>query len=113
MTALAAALPGFGDYLTIAVKSRAAAIATAHMLLNLTLVTLYIAAFVLMIDDNAVTGTNLGIVVALHGLGSGLLLLSGVLGGEMVYRHHLAVIPEDESVAAEEERRHTAEPSVR
>src|SRR5438874_12167775 len=45
VTALAAALPGFGDYLTIAVKSRAAAIATAHMLLNLTLVTLYIAAF--------------------------------------------------------------------
>lgn len=113
VTALAASLSGFGDYFTLAVKTRAAVIGAAHMVLNLALVALYIAAFALMIDDNAVSGTNLAVVVALHGIGNALLVASGILGGEMVYRHHLAVIPEDESVAAEEARRHIERAGVR
>jgi uncharacterized membrane protein len=106
-TALLAALPGFGDYLTVAIKSKAAAMATAHMLLNLTVVGLFGAAFFLQLDNGAVAGTELSLVVVLHLIGAGLLGLSGVLGGEMVHRHHLAIIPEDAEVEREEVRRHS------
>src|SRR5689334_8285138 len=44
ITALVAALPGFGDYLTMAVKSDARGIATTHMALNLTTVALFFVA---------------------------------------------------------------------
>lgn len=110
-TALLAALPGFGDYFTIGIKSEARIIGAAHMLLNLTTVALFAAALLLMIDNNAVDGTNLAIVVALHAVGVGLLSISGVLGGEMTFRHHLAVIPHADEVEREEAR-HRAETFV-
>jgi hypothetical protein len=67
--------------------------ATAHMLLNLAVVGLFGAAFLVQVDNGALSGTDLTLVVALHAIGVGLLSVSGVLGGEMVHRHHLAVIP--------------------
>ena len=106
VSALIAALPGFGDYLTIARKSRASTIATAHMTLNLVIVALYILATILMIDHNATDGSQLGAVFILHLVGSALLLFSGWLGGEMVFRHHLAMVPDD-GREQEEETRHT------
>src|SRR5690242_828132 len=51
VSALVAALPGFGDYFTMAINSTARAMATAHMLFNLTTVALYFAAMLLMLDD--------------------------------------------------------------
>jgi len=95
VSALVAALPGFGDYFTMALKSDAAAMATAHMLLNLGVVALFFIAMLFMLDDNAVSGGALGATVALHAVGVGALLVSGWLGGEMVFRHHLAVAPDD------------------
>ena len=69
--------------------------ATAHMVLNLAVVGLFFVAMLLMLDDNAVGGPRLGATVALHAVGVGALLVSGWLGGEMVFRHHLAVAPDD------------------
>ncbi len=101
LTALVAALPGFGDYFTMALKSRIAAMATAHMLLNLATVGIFSAAYLVQMDNGALTGSNLTLLVALHAVGIGLLSLSGVLGGEMVYRHHLAIVPSEGEAAAE------------
>jgi uncharacterized membrane protein len=106
VTALVAALPGFGDYFTMAIRSTARMHATVHMLLNLGVVALFVAAAVVMLDDGAVEGSGLTIMVVLHGLGVGLVTLSGVLGGEMVYRHHLAVIPQNSEVPDQEASRH-------
>jgi uncharacterized membrane protein len=93
ISALIAALPGFGDYFMVASKTEAAGIAVAHMLLNLTALALFFVAILLMLNDNATSGGRLVAVVTLHGVGLILLGLSGWLGGEMVYRHHLAVVP--------------------
>lgn len=106
VTALVAALPGFGDYLTMAVQSDARIIATVHMVANLAVVTLFAVAAGLQADDGALAGRDLTAVVILHGVAIGLLALSGALGGEMVYRHHLAMIPDDREHEAREQARH-------
>src|SRR6185437_316128 len=94
ISALVAALPGLGDYLAVALRTDAAMMATAHMVLNVTVVALYFIAMLLMLDDGALAGGRLSAVIALHAIGVGLLLLSGWLGGEMVFRHHLGMIPD-------------------
>jgi uncharacterized membrane protein len=106
VTALGAALPGFGDYLTIAVHSDARFLATAHMVLNLAIVILFAVAVGFQVDDGALRGSNLTAVVILHGIGVAMLAVSGALGGEMVYRHHLAMIPDDSEEAEREYARH-------
>lgn len=106
VTALVAALPGFGDYITMARRTDARAVATAHMTLNLVVVALYFVAMLLMLDDGALDGGRLSAVVILHAVGVGLLLLSGWLGGEMVFRHHLAVVPDSGELEIEEDRQH-------
>ncbi len=103
---LIAAVPGIGDYLTMAVESTARVHATAHMLLNVAVIVLFVAAAIVMRDDRALEGSALTTVIILHGLGVVLLAVSGVLGGEMVYRHHLGVIPESEDIARGERERH-------
>jgi uncharacterized membrane protein len=106
VTGLLAALPGFGDYFTLAQHTDARGIATAHMLLNLITVLLFLIAAILMANLAAATGGRLMAVFVLHLLGVGLLALSGWLGGEMVYRHHLATIPEDAEMERAEHARH-------
>jgi uncharacterized membrane protein len=113
VTALVAALPGFGDYFTIALRSRAALQATAHMLLNLTLVGLFAGAFVLQLDNGALEGAELTIVVILHAVGVGFLSVSGYLGGDMSHRQHLAIVPHDEQFEREEEATHLEHAGVR
>jgi len=106
VTALVAAIPGFGDYLSVALYSDARVMATAHLALNLTVVGLYAVAAAFAADEGATRGADLGIVVALHAVGVALLAVSGALGGEMVYRHHLAVIPDDAEHEVSERRHH-------
>ena len=106
VTALVAALPGFGDYITLASKTEAREMATAHMVLNLIVVGLFVVAMLLMLDEGATDGTRLGLVVAFHAVGVMLLAVSGWLGGHMVYRYHLAVDPDDADLEREEHRRH-------
>jgi uncharacterized membrane protein len=107
--ALVAAVPGFGDYLTVALHSNSRIMATFHMVLNLSVVALFAIAAALAVDDGATSGGALAAMVLLHAIGVGLLAISGALGGEMVYRHHLAMIPDDLEHATAERRRHLAE----
>jgi uncharacterized membrane protein len=102
VTALLAALAGLGDYLGVAVHTKARGMATTHMLLNIVTVALFIAAALIMRDDNAMTGANRNTVVILHGIGVALLAVSGWLGGELSFRHHLGMVPHD--AQAERER---------
>jgi uncharacterized membrane protein len=106
VSALVAALPGLVDFLSIAVKSDAKGMATAHMAINVTVVVLYIVATAVMFDHGALSGGNLTLVVILHAVGTGILGVSGWLGGEMVYRYHLSMIPDDLDVERAEQRRH-------
>ena len=70
------------------------------------IVALFFIAMLLMMDDGALSGSNLTIVVVLHGVGVGVLLLSGWLGGEMVYRHHLGMVPDTGELEREEHQLH-------
>lgn len=106
VTAAVAAVPGFGDYLTMAVNSDSRVIATAHMALNISVLVLFAVAAGFQVDEGALSGSNLTAVVILHGIGVGLLAVSGALGGEMVYRHHLAMIPDDVEQEQRERARH-------
>jgi uncharacterized membrane protein len=100
--ALPAAVAGFGDYFGVAIHTTARGVATAHMLMNLLTVVLFTGAALLMRDNNATTGGSLNTVVILHGAGIGILAISGWLGGEMSFRHHLGMVPHD--AEAERER---------
>lgn len=112
VAALLAALPGFGDYFTMAIQSDARTIATVHMALNLSVVALFVVALLLMRSNGATVGGLYTAVIVLHAVAVGLLALSGWLGGEMVYRHHLAVVPDDAELEREEHRRHDARPHL-
>jgi uncharacterized membrane protein len=85
---LVAAIPGYLDYRTI-VDPAVAVIGQRHMLLNLTIVTLFIIN--LWMRATLVGGAVLPIVLSV--IGVGLLSVSGWLGGELVYIHGVAVEP--------------------
>lgn len=106
VTALLAALPGFGDYFTLAIHTDARNMATAHMLLNLAVVALFFVSMLLMLNDGATAGGRLTSVFILHLIGVGLLAPSGWLGGEMAFRHHLAMIPDDAELERAEQAHH-------
>ncbi|MFO1255271.1 MAG: DUF2231 domain-containing protein [Sphingomonadaceae bacterium] len=92
-SALLAALAGLTDFLGEP-RIRALRQAWYHMLANLTAVALSVANLVVHMRDGAAAVLPAGIV--LSGLVAALLLFSGWMGGEMVYRHHVAVIDADE-----------------
>jgi uncharacterized membrane protein len=106
ISALVAALPGFVDLVTVAIKSDAKSLALTHMALNLGVVGLFIVATILMWDHGALSGSSFTPVIILHAIGVGMLGLSGWLGGEMVYRYHLGVVPDDAQAEAEEKSHH-------
>lgn len=110
VSALIAALPGIGDYLTVAARSDSRGIATAHGVLNVIVVLLYTAAMLLMLDNGATDGAELTAVIVLHAVGVGLLVVSGWLGGEMVYRHHIGILPDTEGGERAEYERHARKP---
>ena len=83
--ALAAAIPGLIDLLSLPEGPRSTAI--KHMALNLTIVVLYIINFLLRLRDPA----NPGGLVWLSLISLVLLVISGWLGGKMVYEYGVAV----------------------
>jgi uncharacterized membrane protein len=93
VTALAAAIPGLLDYSNLDRGSRAFAIASLHLTFNLVTVGVFVAATLLAWDDGARDGSELGLLILLHVAGVSLLSVSGWLGGEMVYRYGLGMIP--------------------
>jgi uncharacterized membrane protein len=113
VSGLVAALPGFGDYLAIGVDSDARVTGLAHMALNLLVVGLFVIACSIMLADGAREDGRLGLIVGLQAVAIAALGVSGWLGGELSFRHHLGVIPDDERMASDERTRHQAgKPSV-
>jgi nitrite reductase/ring-hydroxylating ferredoxin subunit/uncharacterized membrane protein len=88
-TAILAAIPGFIDYLyTVPPNSSAKARAAKHMLVNLTAVALFAAAW--SIRGGGATPPD-GIVLGLEVLGLGLLGAGGYMGGTLVTRNLIGV----------------------
>ena len=83
--ALAAALPGLVDLLSLPPGPRATAI--KHMSINLTVVVLYVINFWMRYENPASPGK----LVWLSLIALGLLVISGWLGGKMVYEYGVAV----------------------
>ena len=99
--ALAAAVPGFIDYLSIRDR-QIKRLATFHMIINLIVVVLFIFNLGMRFrgapdPDEQLFGTILSVFGVL------LLAASGWLGGSMVYVHHVGV--ETARVSKDEERR--------
>jgi uncharacterized membrane protein len=89
--ALAAAVPGFIDYLSLSGASKR--MATVHMTLNLIVVAMYI--FNLGIRLNTTGGSMLGMVISIVALS--ILSVSGWLGGQMVYVGRVGVQEPEEA----------------
>lgn len=84
--ALAAAIPGLVDFLSLR-ERKTSRIAAAHMTLNLTLVVLYAVNLWLRTRPDVVLRTPFTLSI----IGIVLLVISGWLGGELVYVHGVAV----------------------
>lgn len=90
--AVAAAVPGFIDYLTLG--GRARRVGTWHMVLNLGALTLFSVSWVLRTRWGAgVVGVDSWIPVITAFVGLALLFPSGWLGGSLVYVHGMGVEP--------------------
>jgi uncharacterized membrane protein len=90
--ALAAAVPGFIDYLTL--RGRAARIGTWHMALNLVALALFTGSWVLRTRWGAgIVGVDSWLPVVAGLVGLAMLFASGWLGGSLVYVHGTAVSP--------------------
>jgi uncharacterized membrane protein len=85
--ALVAAVPGFIDYLSLRDRG-VKRIATAHMVLNLLIVVLYI--FNLGVRYNAFPNSSSS-GIGLSVLAIAILAVSGWLGGALVYEHRVGV----------------------
>lgn len=99
------AMTGLYDYMTLPMSDQARRVATIHLLLNLTFMALFIASLILKSFYAAagLTPVPYGRTVTtfvLDIIGIVVLLASGWYGGEIVYRHGVAVLEE----AAEELR---------
>ena len=89
-SALAAAVPGFIDYLSL--TGRAARIATYHMALNLSVVAIFAASLLLRGDAaQSALGNPTWVPIALSVAGALILSVSGWLGGSLVYEHGVGV----------------------
>jgi uncharacterized membrane protein len=113
ISAVVAALPGFVDLVTVVLKSDARGIAVAHMLLNLTAVALFAVATAFMWNEGALSGSDLTIVLVLHAIGVGIVSLSGWLGGEMVFRHHIGMVPDTAELERQEHMVHDSRGATR
>lgn len=83
--ALLAALPGLVDLLSLPAGPRSTAL--KHMAINLTVVVLYVINFYLRLEAPGSPGK----LVWLSLIALGLLVISGWLGGKMVYEYGVAV----------------------
>jgi nitrite reductase/ring-hydroxylating ferredoxin subunit/uncharacterized membrane protein len=89
VTALLAATPGLVDYVyTVPPESSAKTRATKHMLANLTAVALFVSAWAARGDAELAPGIA---VLALEGIGVGLLTVGGWMGGVLVNRNQIGV----------------------
>ena len=89
--AVAAAVPGFIDWLSIKDRN-VVKIANWHARLNVIALLIFVASFSLRTTrGSALVSEGYTIPIALSVLGVILISISGYLGGEMVFRHGVAV----------------------
>lgn len=99
--ALAAALPGLVDLLSLR-NSPVLPTAVKHMALNLTIVVLYVINAWMRWDTSAAAPAGLPLILSLVAIA--MLLVSGWLGGKMVYEAGVAVHTEDMGTSASGDR---------
>lgn len=85
VTASAAAVAGFMDWLGIPGDSRNRNIGAWHLALNLTLVGLFFVSWLILGGFGGATGANATFALVLQVVGALMLGVSGWLGGEMVF----------------------------
>lgn len=102
---LAAAVPGLIDYMSIR-GAQTKRVATLHMGLNLTVIVLFIVSFIMR--PNMEVGANAPLVLSIVGVAT--LLVSGWLGGSLVYIHGMAVDPHEICEVSHERETHGARP---
>jgi uncharacterized membrane protein len=88
---LVAAVFGLWDWTTIPSKTRAKAIGATHGIMNVVVVGLFAASWLIRRNDPGLVPD--GTALALSFLGFGLVLISGWLGGELVERLGIGVDP--------------------
>lgn len=90
VTGLIAAVPGLIDYFyTVPPESSAKTRATQHALVNVALIVVFAAAFILRYKFTI----SFNLILGLEILGAILLFVSGWLGGTLVYRNQIGVDP--------------------
>lgn len=103
---VAAAIPGFLDYLTLPPKTESRQVATYHMGIGVALAILYFANLLLRERGGIAENLKPWGVVILNLVGVLLIGLQGWLGGELVYRYGVGV--EEKGRAGEERFRRVA-----
>jgi uncharacterized membrane protein len=99
--AIAAALFGLIDYLAIENK-QVKNVANWHARLNVLALLLFAASWYLRTDKGSdMVSDSLTIPVALSVVGVIAVSISGYLGGELVYKHGVAVNPQNDTLAEE------------
>jgi uncharacterized membrane protein len=99
--AVAAAIFGIIDWLSI--KDRAVKkVANWHARLNILALLLFAASWYLRTDNGQdMIGDSLKIPMALSGVGLIAIVISGWLGGELVFKHGVGVNPQHDTIADE------------
>ncbi len=106
VSAIPAALAGLGEYRMVARYTDAREMARWHMGINLAVVALFFVSLVLRLDEVTLSGGRFGAAFALSVVAVIGLAISGWLGGEMSYRKHLGVEPDDAAQEAQEQQTH-------
>jgi len=95
------ALTGFVEYIVLPDEHPASATATRHMLVMISATLPYIGSVVVRGGTEAPEGGKLILAVVLNVVGLALLLLGGWLGGELVSRHGLGTVVEENTMRDE------------
>jgi uncharacterized membrane protein len=90
-TALAAAVPGLIDYLTVVPDGRPKDTATKHMFSNVSALACFAAAGWAGNGNRIPSGARIGLEL----IGTALLSIGGWLGGSLTYHHQVGVDPEE------------------
>ncbi len=93
VTGLLAAIPGLVDWTTVPSAAQAKQVATRHLVLNVLIVVLYFVSWLILGGFRGPASGGLAVPLVLEIIGAILLVASGWLGWEMVYRHHIAIEP--------------------